>query len=674
MKKQQALSFLQSSIVFLLGLVVLVMPLIITSGTTDAILLPKKVFVIACALLALLAWGIMQVIQKALIIHKSPISIFLSLFVLVSAISTFLSVSVYESAAWTVPVFCASVLAFLMTQMLLKKEQVQFVLMSAGISVGILSLINIAGYFHIYLLPVSFTHSAGFTPFGTLIDQAVLFLAALAICVRLFVDHIRRNASFETVLLALGGFVFLAGFTVTTYLLFTTQKPIILPFVAGFQISFAAISQDSTRLLQSFLFGSGPDTYYMDFARFKQASFNADNNLWFLPFGTSTTFLLGSVAMLGLFGISSLLALMSVSLTQMKKNLSHPLVPGVAILLAGITFLPVTFGFFLLVLFALALLEVALRNARSEKDVLEISLVTKHNQQFNFSSLLPIGVLLLLLIIGSGIAWATTTYTLSDVYFQQSLVAAQSNNANVTYKKQIDAITMFPYRDVYYRVFAQTNMTLANTLVTVAASQKNGSPSAQLQQQTLQLIQQSITSARTATTLSPYNPQNWKSLGAIYQMLIGFGQNADSFSLTSFQEETVLDPTNPQAFLDLGGVYYAAKQWDNAIKAYQTAVSLKPDYANAYYNLGHAYEEKGDLANALQAYQAVQQLVQGNAANAKTITADISNLQQKMQSTGTQKTEQTKSPAPTPEVTPAAQNQQPLQIQTPASSGSAQQP
>ncbi len=42
---------------------------------------------------------------------------------------------------------------------------------------------------------------------------------------------------------------------------------------------------------------------------------------------------------------------------------------------------------------------------------------------------------------------------------------------------------------------------------------------------------------------------------------------------------------------------------DNAINAYQNAITINPDYHEAFYNLGIAYKSKGELDNAINAYQ-----------------------------------------------------------------------
>lgn len=210
---------------------------------------------------------------------------------------------------------------------------------------------------------------------------------------------------------------------------------------------------------------------------------------------------------------------------------------------------------------------------------------------------------------------------------------------------QVSAIQTFPYRDIYHRSFSQTNLALANSLANTAR-QKNASPSAQQQQQIVQLIQQSIAEGRSAVSVSPLTTFNWNNLSSIYRGLIGFGQNADQFTVLTAQQAVALDPNNPQQYIELGGIYFQLGKYDDAIRQFQIAINLKQDYANAYYNLGHAYEAKKDLPNALAAYQVVANLVDKDQASVKKIKAEIDALNKKIANGTT--ADQTASPSAQP--------------------------
>ena len=42
---------------------------------------------------------------------------------------------------------------------------------------------------------------------------------------------------------------------------------------------------------------------------------------------------------------------------------------------------------------------------------------------------------------------------------------------------------------------------------------------------------------------------------------------------------------------------------EEAIEAYNKALSIKPDYAEAYYNMGIALQDQGKLEEAIEAYK-----------------------------------------------------------------------
>ena len=246
-------------------------------------------------------------------------------------------------------------------------------------------------------------------------------------------------------------------------------------------------------------------------------------------------------------------------------------------------------------------------------------------KQDEASRLLPVVIFVIIVIAVLGFGYLSGSYLISNLDFQKSLVAASQNNGSQTYTDQKNAIQEFGSSDAYYRIFSQTNLSLANSL---ASSVPSGStPSAQTTQTVYTLIQQSINSARQATTISPQTAVDWQNLSTIYRSLIGFGQNADSFAILAAQQAITLDPNNPQEYINLGGIYYQLNQWTKAQDQFQLAINLKPDYANAYYNLGHTLIQEGDLKGALTQLQTVKTLVANDPTNLSKINQEIASLQ-----------------------------------------------
>ena len=107
------------------------------------------------------------------------------------------------------------------------------------------------------------------------------------------------------------------------------------------------------------------------------------------------------------------------------------------------------------------------------------------DQVRGIGKILPSVFLLVVVAIVAVPLYFVTRFAISDMTFQQSLVAESQNNGLATYQLQTAAINMFPYRDIYYRAFAQTNFALANAL---AVNQPKGQkPSAQTQKDILTL-------------------------------------------------------------------------------------------------------------------------------------------------------------------------------------------
>ena len=545
-------------------------------------------------------------------------------------------------------------------------------LTSALIIGGVLvSLVTLLSYLKIYPFPFPFAKAQTFTTFGALFDQLLYLVMVLSLALYLAVPALKKKIEDKTNLVyVVGSFILILGVVITGIAVFTLQKPTILPFQTGFQTALASISQDSGRVLQGFLMGSGIGTFVTDFTRFKPVNFNTSATLWNLSFLRSSTWVLEILATMGLLGILSFLYLIY------KVIRTKPLFPPMIIAIILAFLLPFSYASIMLFFVILAIYSVQQgmteRNKNNFFDV-DLKIVTLRrgmlalteaagtHKESDHSNVLPWLVAILLGIFVFVIGMVSIRYTISDYLFQKALIAASKNDAQNTYQYMTDGINMFPQRDGYHRIFSQINLSIANNL---ASSIPEGTqPTAEQQQTIYQLIQQSINSGRNATAVSPQNAVNWQNLSSIYRALIGFGQNADQFALLANQQSIVLDPNNPQQYISYGGIYYQLGQWDNAIRQFQLAASLKPDFANAYYNLGHALEQKGDLAGARDQYVKVRALVINDEGSVKIIDAEIKTLDDKIG--------QTQTAQPNAQAT---ENQPPLEVNQPAAQLPEQEP
>lgn len=661
--RKEILSYLDNVSLFLLGVFFLAFPLLFISPTmmTDAFTLPKQILLAGVVSLSIIVLSIRMIVEGRVRLRTTPFDLPVFLFLVATFLSTLFAVNRYDSLIAFVPLFFVVLLYFVITNVVRGEKPVLFVVASLILGTTLATILSILSFFKIYVLPLAYTKSQAFTPFGSLLDQAIFLAIVLPIAgyvawpvisplfskkaatADVFEDANRRKAEVTGLSIAFtAAFALLiVGLIFTVYMLVTSQKPLILPFTTGFQTAFAAISQDAGRILQGFLFGSGYGTYVTDFTRFKQAAYNANQSLWSFTFFRSSSYILELLATTGFLGLLSFLFIVYRVIKERSFFLPIVLAIVAAVILP---FSLVLQALFFIVLAVFAVLRA--NHTPSRYADLEFYLVTlKHGLilaqpegeraphdpvSTRYGKILPFTFVLILLAIVGYVGLWSVRYMVSDMTFTQSLVAASQNNGTQTYNLQRQALTQFPYRDLYYSYFAQTNLALANSL---AASQPKGaSPSADVQQQIVGLIQQSINAGRSAVSISPQTATDWDNLSQTYRSLIGFGQNADQFAVLTNQQAIALDPSNPQQYINLGGIYYQLGLWDDASRQFQLAANLKPDYANAYYNLAHALENKGDLQNALVAYQTVQTLVTSDKTNADLVKKDIDALKKKIAS------------------------------------------
>ncbi len=645
----------------------MIFPVVFTTISTNPIILPKQVLLGGSIIILLILQAIKMLVQRSVKLKRTYLDIPILLFMLFAFLSAIFAVNKADALTAFISFFFAILGFFLIVNTAKDKNSILFLTFSFIMGSILLSLLSILSFFKIYILPSVSTHTQIFTPLGSLLDQDIYLIIAFAIsCYYLLkpiklrrgkeeknaISYLEESGSKDslslvtkTVFFATAFFVILTGIIVTTYGLFKLDKPLVLPIEAGFQTAFKEISLDSGRIAQGFLFGSGFGTYSADFSRWKEPSFNQNQDLWNLTFIRSSNFVLELLATTGVLGLGAFLFLLIRVLKEMRATLLQNagflslLLMFMISFLLPLNFVTQTLFFIVLGIFAAnqglisktrnRFFDIELQIVAFKKGFIAMELPHVKNER---SLILPSIIAVIISLLAGIIGYFSIIYVISDMVFQKGLVAASQNNATLTYQNQAKAIEIskkspFVQKDGFYRVFSQTNLALANALA--AQQPKDSPPNQDIQQQITLLIQQAIDTARAASTIAPQTTLNWQNLSSIYRSLIGFGQNAETFAIATAQQAISLDPANPQQYITLGGIYYQLGQWENAEREFRNAVSLKPDYPNAYYNLGHALEEKGDFQNALVQYQVVRTLLSNDKTSLEQIDREIAALQGK---------------------------------------------
>ena len=566
-------SYIENASVFALAILFFLFPLFMLTATTDAFTLPKQIILGGVTLLIVILFGINSILKGQVIIKRTPFDLPILIFTIVVFVSTLFAVNRADSIMAFVPFFLSVLSYFAIINTVREKSSALLLATSLIAGAVVVSVLEVLTFFKIYVLPFAFTKTEVFNTFGSLLDQLLYLFMLLPLVIYLaspVLKLIRKRSTEDAspmsyvtdiknspVPFAASVIVILVGIVFTGYLLVKTPPQsgglLMLPYETGFQTGFAALSQDTGRVFQGFMFGSGYGTYITDFTRFKQPSFNQNTTLWNLTFFRSSSFALELLATAGVLGVLSFLFLLF-------KIVKNRFVLSI-MFLSVFASIVLPFSYSLIAIFFILLGIAASFRATSSKahsegfsDV-ELQLVALQKGLIAFdptpsrhkNKILPSIFVALIAVVVGLIGYFAGRYIISDTLFQESLVAASQNNGSLTYEKQASALAIFPYRDAYYRIFSQTNLALANSL---ASQQPQGTnPSAEVQQTILTLIQQSINAGRTSVTYGPQTMLNWQNLASIYRSLIGFGQNADQFAILANQQAATLDPNNPQEYI-----------------------------------------------------------------------------------------------------------------------------
>ncbi|MBI2020467.1 O-antigen ligase family protein [Candidatus Daviesbacteria bacterium] len=416
-----------------------------------------------------------------------------------------------------------------------------------------------------------------------------------------------------------------------------------LPFIHSWKISVSSF-RDSP------FWGSGPATYLFDFTLYKPIEYN-NTNLWNVRFDSAFNEYLQTLATLGGIGLLGLLSLtalfISTAWAVLSKNNHQPLELGLGI--AGITFFILlalidaslviwVVGLIILASFMVFRLEGAKASpnyARSgfKKTLLRItSLSSRESSETIRVEALPSILLVIILALLGVASFFGGKLVLADYHHRLALDAVAKNDGITAYNELIRAEQLNPLNDLYRTDIAQINFAIANAIA-LANAPTEASPAGTLTDQHRQniqvLLQQSITEARQAVTLSPKSAINWEILALLYRQISGVAENALIFSLDAYGRAIFQDPLNPLLRLNVGGTYYAIKNYDLAIRFFTDSINIKPDFANGFYNLAVALRDKGDLNGALAAAQKALELVDPQSSDYKVATDLVNDLKTK---------------------------------------------
>jgi Flp pilus assembly protein TadD len=365
----------------------------------------------------------------------------------------------------------------------------------------------------------------------------------------------------------------------------------------------------------SWLFGSGPGTYVMDFTQHKPVEIN-QTSLWDSRFDRSTSHLLTLLPTVGLVGLILFLAFMGTLKAAALKTLIRERVhdewkmtfvafAGWSVLAFGMLVYSSNFT----LSFMFWLLSAILASQVGAKP-----------KQVAFSSSPRLGLLTTFMFVLVTVGMLTVMFVsvsryTAEIAFAKAVRADRAGESLDIVIEDLDAAARLnKLSDVYYRNLSHALLLKTGELVNDPEADPN------LVQN---YVSSSINAARRATDLSPNDVVNWSMLGDIYREVAPLVGNADVFAIASYEKATELSPTNPKYFVSLGQSYIVRSEQlsaltesedeefanqakeakdealNKAVEALTKAVELKQDYAPAYYYLAIAYDRQGNITEAV---------------------------------------------------------------------------
>jgi Tfp pilus assembly protein PilF len=428
---------------------------------------------------------------------------------------------------------------------------------------------------------------------GSLISEGLLLLFLVMEWGKRLMEKLKGENS--------GGYIVEAAITaVLTLVLFLDVFRI---FKAGFSmldgVSGWVIAVETFK--RSPIWGIGIGNFWEAFNGFKPTSYNL-TKVWAGGFRYSSSGILQLWTELGIVGLG-LVAIFVAGFVRLKKNFDflRMLVMGLIAL-----FLPLN-------LVGIVLLVWLMANTVFEERKVGLSLKMGEGG-FNAAPWIFGVIVVGLTVFGS---YWMYRLLLGDIYFRKSLVAASKNDGGGTYNLQISAIGMDPTMAEYRRIYSQTNLALASTILANKDLTEDDKQKASV------LIQQSVREAKSAISLDSMDPTYWSNLASIYRQLVGVVDGSADWSFQAYQQAVALDPANPVLKLDLGGLLYAANRFDEADRVFEQVVVAKQDFANGWYNWAYTAKQLGRLGDAVQRLTQAVSLVPVDSGDYDTASKEL---------------------------------------------------
>ncbi len=227
-------------------------------------------------------------------------------------------------------------------------------------------------------------------------------------------------------------------------------------------------------------------------------------------------------------------------------------------------------------------------------------------------NLLSVVTILLILMGVVTFGFKVFQKTISSLYFQSALVAANTGSQTPEFiKEKINKAISFSAEDLYFRALSTLSFNQAQLIVN-----KEDAATTENVQAFRDAYSESLSNAQKAIDTNPENYENWISLGSLYEALVpapfaveGAYENAKA----AYEAGRLRNPKSPEIPLILGRLDLAKNNIEGARTNINQAIALKNDYAAAYFLLARLEIGANNIATAIKAAESGAILSPGNA-------------------------------------------------------------
>lgn len=671
----------------------LLVPIFFLTSSTEYYEYNKFVLFLTGTILLTLFWVAKLLLKTKVYITKSNLDVPIWLFIVVFALSTFLSANQIDSIFGTQTKWVPSLIAlitfvlyyYVISTNMRSLQAIKFSIYGLMAGGAISSLVVILSYFGIKVLSAEFAQIPTFNLAGSLEIASLVATIALLFSISVFYNTkatSNKALSFASIVLnfiavtmiwhtpsliiTLLGFIYInltfvrnlksvyKEFSAIMGLALIWLALLSLPLTAkliktnNFALEPSLDLQTSwemaaTSIKERPLWGMGPNTFQMVYNANKSLQMNV-GPYWDFNFTRPLNQVLDDLSSLGLLGIlvSAYFMFRLFELIKhvfTKKEEFTPVHQALLIPIIGIPLFHLlsngstqsNFIFYTYLGIFISLVAGFGKDKKSEDVYISIKSFStiEVSDQGESKEKFQYFAIIPLIGVASALAYYSTFNIQAEYFFRKAINSALTNDAYGVYNNQINARNAFPRRDAYHTAIAQTNLNLAITLA------NKSELSAQEKEAIQTLISESIRSTRLATeNLNPLGLNNWLTRASIYRTLIGVTSDADQWAIAALSNAIQLDPANPNLRMDLGTIYFTKQDYLTAANLFKQATQLKPNYANAHYNLAQSLIKIGSLDAAVSSLEITRSLVPSNSPDVERLNKEIDDLKTKSKVAG----------------------------------------